>query len=127
MKALIKDFLNHKTFAVAGSFRNESKYAYKIFRTLKKKGHTVFPINPKIDAVDGVRCWADVSDVPDHIDVAVLVTPPAVTEKIVCTCYVSGINKIWMQPGAESPRAVQFCKNNQMAIVYNLCVMLESQ
>jgi len=34
---LIKDFLEQKKFAVIGSFRNESKYAYRILKVLKVK------------------------------------------------------------------------------------------
>ena len=38
MENLVKDFLSQKSFAVVGSFRNETKYAYRIFKKLKEKG-----------------------------------------------------------------------------------------
>lgn len=47
MENLIEEFLKQKSFAVVGSFRNESKYAYKILKNLKQKGYEVYPVNPK--------------------------------------------------------------------------------
>ena len=38
---LIEEFLAQKSYAVVGSFRNESKYAYKILKDLKQKGYNV--------------------------------------------------------------------------------------
>jgi len=69
MENLVKDFLKQKKFAVAGSFRNETKYAYKILKTLIKKGYEVYPINPCFSGVDGVKCYKSVSDIPFDIDV----------------------------------------------------------
>jgi uncharacterized protein len=39
-----------------------------------------------------------------------IITPPAVTEKIVSLAIAHGIRHIWMQPGAESAAAVAACR-----------------
>lgn len=126
MERLIRDFLAQKKIAVAGSFRDKTKYAYKIFRMLKDKGYEVYPVHPTIREVEGQRCYAQVRDIPVSIDMVNLVTPPAVTEKILIDCREKGIRRIWLQPGAESPAAIQFCKENNMDIVYGTCLILES-
>ena len=127
MPDLIKDFLKQKRFAVVGSFRNESKYAYRILKTLKEKGYEAYPVNPHIQEVAGLTCYASIKDIPVVCDVASIVTPPKVTEKVVRECKEKGIARVWLQPGAESAEAVKFCKENDIQIVYNVCVMLESQ
>lgn len=126
MEKLISDFLAQRRFIVAGSFRNESKYAYKIFKMLKDKGYEVYPVHPTIKEVDGQRCYTSVKDVPSEIDVVNLVTPPAVTEKILIECKDKGIRKIWLQPGAENENTITFCKENNMEVVYQVCVMMKS-
>lgn len=126
MESLVKDFLNQKSFAVAGSFRNESKIAWRIFRTLKEKGYQVYPVNPAINEVAGVRCYPNVKDIPASVDVMSIVTAPKVTENIVRDCKERNINRVWIQPGAESKEAIEFCKNNNIEIIYGLCVMLEA-
>ena len=126
MENLIKDFLSQKNFAIIGSFKNESKYAFRILRKLKEKGYEVYPVNPHLDEVDGLKCYKSVSDIPFAVDVVNVVTPPKVTEKIVKECKDRGIYRIWLQPGAESKEAIEFCKHNKMRVVYDLCIMVEA-
>ena len=125
MENLVRDFFKQKNFAVAGSFRNETKYAYKILRDLIKKGHEVFPVNLVLDSVEGKKCYKSVSEIPFRVDVVSVVTPPLVTEKIVRECLERSIKKIWLQPGAESKDAIKFCRDNGMDVIYGLCVMIE--
>ena len=124
MQDLVKDFLKQKRFAVAGSFRNESKYAYRILKTLKEKGYEVYPVNPSLGEVDGLTCYPSVKDIPDSVDVVDIVTPPQITEKIVGECKEKGITKVWIQPGAENKTIIEFCKDNNIKVIYNLCIMM---
>lgn len=126
MENLVRDFLAHKSFAVAGSFRNETKYAYKILKNLEVKGYDVFPVNPRTESVLGKKCYSSISDLPFKVDVANLVTPPAITEKILRECLDRSIKKVWLQPGAESDAAIKFCHEEGIEVIHGLCVMLEN-
>ena len=124
MQELIKEFLSQKSFVVVGSFKNETKVAYKIFRFLKQKGYEVYPVNPNVKEIDGVKCYPSILDLPKTVDVVDLVTPPSATEEIVKQCLQKGIKYIWMQPGAESEKAVEFCKQNDIKVIYGTCLMM---
>ena len=126
MENLVKDFLRKKSFAVIGSFRNETKYAFKILKNLRERNYKVYPVNPSLSEVDGLKCYKSVIHIPFLVDVVNLVTPPKVTEKIVRECKEKGIYCVWLQPGAESENAIEFCKKNKISLIYNLCVMLEA-
>jgi predicted CoA-binding protein len=126
MENLVKDFLRQKRFAVVGSFRNETKFAYKILVNLTKKGYEVFPVNPRRSEVEGRPCYKTISDIPYSVDVVDIVTPPSVTEGILKECLRKGIKRVWLQPGAESQAAIDFCHDNGMKIIHGICVMLES-
>ncbi len=126
MEKLVKAFLEQKSFAVIGSFRNEDKYAFKILKQLSEKGYEVYPVNPHLEEVYGLKCYKRVSDIPFTVDVVDVVTPPKVTEKIVIECANKGIHRVWLQPGAESEKAIELCRKNKISVIYNLCVMLET-
>jgi uncharacterized protein len=126
MENLVKDFLNQKSFAVIGSFRNETKFAYKILIMLIEKGYEVFPVNPSLSEVNGRICYKTINDIPYSVDVADVVTPPLVTENILKECLGKGIKRVWLQPGAESKAAIKFCHDNNIKVVHGICVMLES-
>lgn len=126
MDSLVGEFLQQKRFAVIGSFRNESKVAYRILRVLKGLGYKVFPVNPRLKEVDGLTCYSSVKEIPETMDVADLVTPPEATEKIVRECKEKGIARVWLQPGAESENAIRFCKEHGISVIFNLCLMVEA-
>lgn len=124
MQDLIEEFLSQKNFAVVGSFKNESKYAYQILKDLTRKGMKVYPVHPQLKEVEGLKCYPTVLDIPIAVEVVDVVTSPQVTEQIVEQCAQRGISRVWMQPGAESEQAIKFCQENKIKVVYKACVML---
>jgi len=126
MNDLIIDFLKQKRFAVIGSFRNKEKFAYRILVDLMKRGFEVFPVNPRLNEVEGRVCYKTISDIPGGVDVANIVTPPSATEGILKECLQKSITRVWLQPGAESPAVIQFCHDNDIKIIHSMCVMTES-
>ena len=122
----VKSFLDMRNFAVVGSFKNETKHAYRILKKLLSQGYNVYPVNPGLKEVEGLKCYANIGDIDEQVDVVNLVTPPAKTEKVLIECMNKGIQRIWMQPGAESEKAIKFCKDNNMKVVYGTCVLLQA-
>lgn len=120
-----KRFLSGQNFAVAGSFRKKSKYAYQVLRKLLNKDKRVYPVNPSGGQVEGLKVYKRVGDIPGDLDSVSLVTPPQVTEKIVRECKEKGVRHIWMQPGAESKEAVRFCKDNDIEVISQACILLD--
>lgn len=64
------------------------------------------------------------SDILVRVDVVNIVVPPTMTERIVQECVKLGLSRVWLQPGAESKKAIEFCKENNIKVVYNACVTL---
>ena len=106
-----------ETFAVVGASRDPDKYGFLVYRSLKAAGKTAYPVNPKAAEVDGDRCYASLSDLPNRPEVAVMVVPPSVTEAAVAECARLGIAQVWMQPGAESAAAIAACRENGIRVV----------
>ena len=123
---LIQDFLQKENvFAVIGVSRDPKKYGHQVYKDLKEGGYVVYPLNPHLDEVLGDKCYPSLSDLPEKPDVVDTVVPPAVTEEIVKECKVLGIDKVWMQPGSESAKAIEFCRQNKIQVVHDACVMVK--
>ncbi len=118
------NFLDANVFAVVGASSKPHKYGYKIYKYLKKIGKRVYPIHRAIKTIDDDVVYKSITDLPEKVEVVDIVVPPEVTEKVVIECHKLGIKKIWIQPGAESKKAIEFCKNNGIDVVYNTCIML---
>ena len=54
-----------------------------------------------------------------------MITPPAVTERIVGEAIRHGIEHIWMQPGAESEAAIAACREAGINVIADgSCVLV---
>jgi|SRR5688572_12384879 len=107
VKQRIEDFLSEGPWAVAGASSDRSKFGNKVLRTYLQHDLEVFAINPRATEVEGVPCYPDLASLPDGVQGLSIITPPAITEQLVEQAAHKGIRKLWMQPGAESPRALK--------------------
>ena len=54
-------------------------------------GGTIFPVNPKRPNVLGIKAYPSILDVPDAVDLAIVVTPAPTVPKIIEQCVEAGI------------------------------------
>jgi uncharacterized protein len=123
-KAEIDNFMALKSLAVVGVSRNTRKFGYSIFQSLKTSGYKVFAINPNASTIEGDPCYPNLSALPEKVEGIVIVLPPDQTEMAVQDAKNLGIKNIWMQQGAESKNAVQFCKDNGLQVITGECILM---
>ena len=92
---------------------------------MKKAGYKVYPVNPNVTEILGNRCYPDLQSLPVKPHVVNTVVPPGITERIVGTCEQLGITTVWMQPGSESEKAIQYCEDNGIDVVHSICIMVQ--
>jgi predicted CoA-binding protein len=124
MQDLIKEFMAQKRFAVVGATDNPEKYGNQILKNLKARGYEVYPVNPRLDEVEGMKCYHTLADIPVRVDVVDFVVPPSATETILQQCRELGLDRMWLQPGSESEAAIAFCHENSLKVVHSVCVMM---
>lgn len=124
---LIDEFVNLRTWAVVGVSANPAKFGYKVYRDLRRAGYWVYAVNPHLATVLGEPVYPNLAALPVQPDVVNLVVPPVVTEQVVQDAYAAGIRRIWMQPGASSPAAIEYCDAHGMAVVDHACAMIEKR
>jgi predicted CoA-binding protein len=105
----IARFLESPAYGVVGASPRRHKYGNKVLRCYLQNGRRAIPVNPREDEVEGVSCVASVLDLPNDVHSISVITPPAVTERVVAEAIRKGIRHVWMQPGAESDKAVADC------------------
>lgn len=113
-----------KSYAIIGASNDTDKYGNKVFKDLQSAGYTVIPINPKQTEIEGVKAYKKVTEVPEKIDVAVLVVPPKVSLAVLPEIKEKGIKEVWFQPGSESDEAILYCTKNKIQATHNMCIMV---
>jgi predicted CoA-binding protein len=121
----IRAFLEGTPHAVVGASRDRSKYGNMVLRAFLKKGRTAFPVNPNAGEIEGLAAYPDLISLPKTVHGICVITPPQVTESIVEQAGHLGVKHIWLQPGAESARAVQSAVQLGMNVIYGgPCVLI---
>lgn len=115
------------TIAVVGATDNTQKYGSVIYRDLKRKGYRVFPVNPGRDTVDGDPAYASVADLPVAPDIVNLVVPAEVGVQVVRQALDVGYDRIWVQPGAESPELLTLLQESDAEYIADACIMVRSR
>ncbi len=107
LQARIDDFLAGRVYAVAGASKDRSKYGNKVLRCYLQHALRAIPVNPNEATVEGVACVKDLASLGEPVHGLSIITPPPVTERLVEEAARAGIQRVWMQPGAESRRAIE--------------------
>src|SRR5579872_3698358 len=86
-------FFSPKTVAVIGATETPGSVGRTLLWNLVTNpfGGTVYPVNPKRPSVLGVKAYASVSDIPEQVDLAVIVTPPPSIPGIIRECGENGV------------------------------------
>jgi len=82
-----------KSIAVIGASRSRGTIGREILHNLlvsEFKG-TLFPVNPKAEVVNSIKCYPSILDVPDHVDLAVIVIPRDEVARVVEECGKKGV------------------------------------
>lgn len=125
-KEKIQQFLKAPAFAVVGASDDASKYGHKAYMTYLRHNMKAYPVNPRVKEINGNPVFATLNELPEKVESISVITPPAVTEKVVDDAIAAGVKHIWMQPGAESQTAVQKAEDAGLTVIYGgPCILVE--
>lgn len=114
---IIESFLERGPYAVVGASTNRSKYGNRVLRSYQQRGWEVYAVNPNATEVEGLKAYPDLRSLPEVPRAISIITPPRITEKVMEEAVQLGVRFAWMQPGAESPAAVQTGENGGMELI----------
>lgn len=84
-----------------------------------------YPVNPKYKYIGLTPCWAELSELPEKVDLVVIATPTAKVQSILRQCAELGIPNVLITPGDDSLTAdrlwrrkiVAFCAEHSIRLI----------
>jgi acetyl coenzyme A synthetase (ADP forming)-like protein len=94
--ASMKVFFEPKSIAVIGAGRKRGTIGAEVFHNIVSAGFqgVVYPVNEKARVVGSVRAYPRVTDIPDEVDLAVIIVPAEIVESVVDDCIAKGVRGI---------------------------------
>ena len=122
----IETFLTSPLIGVVGASNNRDKFGNKVLRCYLENDRNVVPVHPAQKEIEGLACVASVAELPAEVNSISVITPPKITEKVVQLAAAKGIENIWMQPGAQSEAAINFCQEKGINLIADgTCVLVQ--
>jgi acetyltransferase len=137
----IDAFFNPRSVAVIGASENPKKLGYAVVDNLIRGGflsedrsedRNIYPINLKSDSILGLKAYGSVLDVPDPIDLAVVVIPyPSVPEAIrVCgekkipavIIITAGFREAGVEGHEREQEVIEIARSNEIRLIGPNCL-----
>ncbi len=96
MKSALNSFYKARGVAIIGASSKPNKLSYGILENLVSHHYSgeIYPINPAATEILGLKVYASVADVPDPVDLGVVVLPAQMTYQAVKECAMRGIKAV---------------------------------
>lgn len=96
-----------KTIAIIGASNDRKKYGNKAVRAFKDGGWTVYPVNPKLEEVEGIKCYASIEDVPEPIDRVSMYVPAKRGKEMLEPIAAKNPAEFFLNPGSEDEELIR--------------------
>ncbi len=89
--------------AVIGASNKPDRYSYRAVILLKENGHSVYPVNPALQEIEGIPVFGSLHEVPVSLGVVTIYLAPANQANIVEQLFQHRPKRVIFNPGAENP------------------------
>ncbi len=120
--------------AVIGASNRVGTVGHDLFRNILLSGYcgTLYPVNPKATSIAGVHAYTSVGEVPDEIDLALIMVPATAVPGVLEECgqkgvrgaviVTAGFKEVGPEGAALERRAVEVAREHEIALVGPNCL-----
>ena len=121
----IREILNMKVIAVVGCSPKEDRPSHAVADYLRSAGYSVIPVNPGCARILGEKCYPNLLEIPEKVDVVNIFRRSEHVYPIVQDAIKIKAKAVWMQDGVEHELAAETARRAGLKVVMNDCIMRE--
>ena len=123
----IIEILNLKKVAVIGMSKHQEKAAHFVPKYLSENGFEIIPVNPNSDEILNKKCYKEINDIKDDIDIVDVFRPSEDVLPFVKDAIKKNPKVIWLQEGIHNEEAENLAREHGIKVVFNRCMLAEHQ
>ena len=123
----IIEILNLKKVAVIGMSKHQEKAAHFVPKYLSENGFDIIPVNPNSDKILNKKCYKEINDIKDDIDIVDVFRPSEDVLPFVKDAIKKNPKVIWLQEGIHNEEAENLAREHGIDVVFNRCMLAEHQ
>ncbi len=114
-----------RTIAVVGLSANWFRPSFFAAKYMQDHGYRIIPVNPNYAEVLGERCYPDVRDIEESVDIVDCFRRPGEMPALARDAIAKGAKVLWMQLGIRNDEAAAIASEAGLDVVINRCVKIE--
>lgn len=120
----IQKFHEVKRIALIGLSSKGKQTSNMLYEDMKKRDYTIFPTHPSMTEYEGEKVYNSITELPEDIPSAVILTPKNETPKVLRELIEKGIKNIWIQLGAHTDEIENVDIPDDVNLVNNKCFFM---
>ena len=114
-----------RTIAVVGLSSKRFRPSYGVAEYMKCAGYRIIPVNPCEQEVLGEKAYAELGNVPEHVDIVDIFRKSEFVPEIVEAAIRMGARAVWMQEGVIHEEAAAKARAAGLEVVMDRCILKE--
>ena len=118
-----------KHVAVVGVSAKREKPSHGVTKYLIHVGYTIYPVNPSLDNVFGIKCYPSLLDIPadlrQKIEIVDIFRKPDKVGPIVDQAIEIGAKVVCMQLGISNEDVSRKAREAGLEVIQNHCIAIE--
>ncbi|HUT30447.1 MAG TPA: acetate--CoA ligase family protein [Sedimentisphaerales bacterium] len=130
----LENFFDPKSVAIVGASRQQGKVGYEILTNMIRAGYRgkIFPVNPKSEVIEGLRCYPDLDSIGETPDLVIVVVPAKAVPVVMQQCgkvkvksvviITAGFKEVGPEGKELEQQVVRIAKQNGIRIIGPNCL-----
>ncbi|MCZ6665500.1 MAG: CoA-binding protein [Gammaproteobacteria bacterium] len=115
----------YRRIAMVGVSASPTRASYRAMVHMLSKGYTVYPINPRYEEIQGVRCYDSLLELDQPVDIVDIFRRGDTVMPLVDEAKQIGAKVFWMQIGVINDEAAAAAEKAGMEVIMDRCVKIE--
>ena len=114
-----------RSVAVVGVSPNPARPSHGVAAYLLRSGLRVFPVNPAITELFGLRAYPSLADLPEPVDIVDVFRRPEVVLPVAEQAVAARAGALGLQLGVVNEQAAALAEAGGLAVVMDRCLAVE--
>ena len=88
---------------ILGASDNPERYSNKVLKLLREYGHTVLPVNPRLEEIEGIKTYKTLEDINEEVDTLTIYINPKISSNLKDSILKVKTKRVIFNPGTENP------------------------
>jgi len=94
--------MNKENVVILGASNNPDRYSHMALVQLLENGHKPILINPRLDSIDGVKCFPFLKNIEEKIDTLTVYVNPHISNSLSKEMLSLKVKRVIFNPGSEN-------------------------